>query len=464
MAKFKSLLLGYYADLVTRRFRDVPSAAHLKSAGVADAEHVNSPQIILESGHSVELLRLTGLLKEQALLIERLQTTDARRGILHQRMKKRWRAKQKETAKQRRLLRNLRKVLLKRRYVIRELYQKIRHSETQWAKALSNGRVGLLKDAPLPGFTGTRDSLCRRFLQVSPKFTVLIWRHWMRLGVMKQYEARPIIADRIPRAKTPSAQLPKISIVTPSYNQARYLDETMCSILDQDYPHLEYIVMDGGSNDGSVDVIKRHQDKLTHWQSAPDGGQAAAVRTGLERATGDIMAWLNSDDLLMPGSLGYVADYFARHPEVDLVYGNRIVINEKSYDIGRWVLPGHDGELLMWADFIPQETMFWRRRIYEKIGGMDGDFQFALDWDILLRFQRAGARMVRLPYFLGAFRIHDEQKNAVTINTAGYPEMQLLRKRELGEEFNRGGLAKRINRAQFKAVILTLLMRVGIRW
>ncbi|WP_075088870.1 hypothetical protein [Verrucomicrobium spinosum] len=137
-----------------------------------------------------------------------------------------------------------------------------------------------------------------------------------------------------------------------------------------------------------------------------------------------------------------MADYFARHPEVDVVYGHRLVINERSYEVARWVLPVHDAELLLWADFIPQETCFWRRSIYEKIGGMDPSFQFALDWDLLLRLQKAGARMVRLPYFTGAFRMHSEQKNAVTINTDGYKEMQLLRERELGREFNRGGLAR----------------------
>lgn len=238
----------------------------------------------------------------------------------------------------------------------------------------------------------------------------------------------------------------------------------MRSLLDQNYPQLEYLVLDGGSKDGSVDIIKKYESRLTYWQSQPDGGQAAAVRTGLEMATGDIMAWLNSDDLILPGTLAYVGDYFARNPDVDVIYGHRLIINELSHEVARWVLPPHDAELLLWADFIPQETCFWRRSIYEKIGGMDPTFQFALDWDLLLRLQKGGGRMVRLPYFLGAFRMHSEQKNAVTINTDGYKEMQLLRKRELGEEFNRGGLARRVNRAQIKSLISTYLMRLGIRW
>lgn len=449
MAKIKSLLIGYYIDHVTRR---------------AQANAAAPGQLEGDTETATEIRRLTALLKEQTDLVERLQATDSRRDDLHNRMKKRWRNKQTEAARQRRQLRNLRKVLRRRRHEIRELSQRIRHSEDKWVEYLSTPGEALLKDVSQPDFSGSCDSLSRKILRFFPNLTKLTWQYWMRLGVLKQYEARPMIPDRIPKGRTAPGLLPKISIVTPSYNQAKYLEETMCSILDQNYPNLEYLVMDGGSNDGSVEVIKKYQSKLAHWQSAPDGGQAAAVREGMKRATGDIMAWLNSDDLLMPGSLHHVADYFARHPEVDLVYGNRIVINEKSYDVGRWVLPAHDGELLMWADFIPQETMFWRRGIYEKIGGMDSAFQFALDWDILLRFQKAGARMVRLPYFLGAFRIHSEQKNAVTIGTAGYPEMQLLRRRELGAEFNRGGLSKRVNRAQFKAVLLTMLMRLGIRW
>src|SRR5262249_49361824 len=133
---------------------------------------------------------------------------------------------------------------------------------------------------------------------------------------------------------------------------------------------------------------------------------------------------------LLPGALQYVADYFARHPGVDVVYGQRVVIDENDAEIGRWVLPPHDDAVLSWADYVPQETLFWRRRIWDRVGGaMDQSFQFALDWDLLLRFRDAGARFVRLPRFLGAFRYHSQQKTSSQLATRGLTEMNRLRQR-----------------------------------
>jgi GT2 family glycosyltransferase len=452
MPRFKELLLRRYMDLVARRAArsgDAPA----KGEGAIAKEELDQ-----------EVTRLLALLEDRNQLIARLEETDKRREQLWEQMKQKWAQKKKEAERIHRRNNVFRKLLRRRRHAIRDLAQRLRHAENVLVSYYTAPHLMPAYDgtAPLPG--GVSDSVIRRALSWVPSLESLIWTHWMRLGVLKQFEARPMQLDTIPKPKRPVAELPKISVVTPSYNQAGYLEETMKSLLDQEYPQLEYLVMDGGSTDGSVEVIKKYESRLAHWQSARDGGQADAVRQGLLRATGDIMAWLNSDDLILPGTLAYVADYFAQHPEVDVVYGHRLVINERSYEVARWVLPVHDAELLLWADFIPQETCFWRRSIYEKIGGMDPSFQFALDWDLLLRLQRAGAKMVRLPYFTGAFRMHSEQKNAVTINTDGYKEMQLLRRRELGDEFNRGGLARRVNRAQFKALISTLLMRVGIRW
>lgn len=450
MARLKEYLLKQYVDLLARRKAGAPDSGSPATAATVDLAQENQ--------------RLLALLEDRNQLIHRLEETDRRRRTLWDQMRQKWRAKKKEAKRVHRRNNVYRKLLQRRRYVIRDLAQRLRRAEDVLVTYYTAPQMMPAQDAtaPLPG--GLSDSLIRRALSWVPQLESLIWTHWMRLGVLKQFEARPMVFDSIPKPRCAAEDLPKISIVTPSYNQAHYLEETMLSILDQNYPNLEYLVMDGGSNDGSVEIIKKHESRLAHWQSARDKGQADAVRQGLLRATGDIMAWLNSDDLILPGTLAYVADYFARHPEVDVVYGHRLVINERSYEVARWVLPPHDSELLLWADFIPQETCFWRRRIYEKIGGMDPTFQFALDWDLLLRLQKAGAKMVRLPYFTGAFRMHSEQKNAVTISTDGYKEMELLRRRELGTEFNRGGLARRVNRAQFKALVSTILMRLGIRW
>src|SRR5262249_1995819 len=179
-----------------------------------------------------------------------------------------------------------------------------------------------------------------------------------------------------------------IAIVTPSFNQGAFLERTLASVLGQQYPRLEYVVQDGGSTDGTLAVLQRYRDQLTHWESVRDRGQAHAINLGFRRTTGDIMAYLNSDDLLFPGALAFVARYFAAHPQVDVVYGHRVIIDEQDQEVGRWVLPPHEDEVLSWTDPVPQETVFWRRRVWERVGGaMDESFQFALDWDLLLRFR-----------------------------------------------------------------------------
>jgi hypothetical protein len=125
------------------------------------------------------------------------------------------------------------------------------------------------------------------------------------------------------------------------------------------------------------------------------------------------MGYLNSDDLLLPGSLAYVARYFTTHPQVDVVYGHRMMIDEDDGHIGSQLLPRHDDHELTLLDFVPQETLFWRRTAWEKAGGrIDASLRFAIDWDLLLRLLESGAKMVRVPRFLGAFRVHDEQKTA----------------------------------------------------
>ncbi|MEX0671099.1 MAG: glycosyltransferase family 2 protein [Pirellulales bacterium] len=138
------------------------------------------------------------------------------------------------------------------------------------------------------------------------------------------------------------ADAPVIAIVTPSFNQGHVLEATLRSVLDLGYPDLEYVVQDGGSTNASVAILERYAPRLLAWESAPDGGQAPAINRGLRRTTGEIMAYLNSDDILLPGSLAYVASYFRSHPEVDVVYGHRVLIDGADAEIGRWVLPRHD--------------------------------------------------------------------------------------------------------------------------
>ncbi len=254
-----------------------------------------------------------------------------------------------------------------------------------------------------------------------------------RLTAAPHYPPRPI---RIPKHYTALPTLtnpPALAIVTPSFRQGHFLERTLRSVLEQNYPRLEFAVQDGGSQDSTVEVLQRCESRLQHWASHPDNGQAHAINLGFQHVGGDIMAYLNSDDLLLPGTLHYVADYFQRHPKVDVIYGHRVLIDENDAEVGRWVLPRHDDDTLGWVDFVPQETLFWRRSIWDKSGGkMDESFHFALDWDLLLRFVAAGAKIVRVPRFLGAFRLHDAQKTSTQIATRGEEEIQKLRERIQG--------------------------------
>jgi glycosyltransferase involved in cell wall biosynthesis len=255
-----------------------------------------------------------------------------------------------------------------------------------------------------------------------------------RIGSLRHYEPRDLLVPAKYARTAPPDPAPTISIVTPSFEQGRFLGRTLHSVLSQEYPALEYVVQDGGSTDETPAVLGRFGPVLTRWVSEPDRGQADAINRGFRNTTGEIMAWLNSDDLLLPGALAYVARYFVEHPDVDVVYGHRLMIDEDDDQIGSWILPAHDDVALTVADYVPQETLFWRRRIWERSGGsMDASYGYALDWDLLLRFRDAGARMVRLPRYLGAFRIHEEQKSTAA-KELGTAECARLRERVHGRE------------------------------
>jgi glycosyltransferase involved in cell wall biosynthesis len=259
-------------------------------------------------------------------------------------------------------------------------------------------------------------------------------RHWRepRIGKLRQHAPAPLrIPRRQLRVRRP-ADPPSISIVTPSFQQGATIERTIGSIVDQGYPRLEYVVQDGGSSDGTAAVLERWRDRIDSWESAPDGGQGDAINRGFARTGGEIMAWVNSDDVLLPRALDAVAGHFARHPETDVVYGHRALIDEDDRQVGAWMLPRHRDWPLLLVDAVPQETLFWRRRIWDAVGGrIDTSLGFAIDWDLIVRFQAAGARFVRLPYVLGGFRVHDAQKT-IAERDVGLAEADLIRGRVHG--------------------------------
>jgi ADP-heptose:LPS heptosyltransferase/GT2 family glycosyltransferase len=300
-------------------------------------------------------------------------------------------------------------------------------------------------------------------------FKKVVEDYWMQLGVLRHYDPRPIAWDpRLPRkGRLPDAQLPAVVIVTPSYNQDKFLESTMLSVLNQNYPRLRYRVQDGASTDRSPEIIRNHAARLASWESAPDRGQSAAIRRGFDQLPGepgDVLAWLNSDDFIAPRALRFVAEYFARHPQVDAVYGHRIIIDGHDREIGRWIMPRHDRATLEWIDYVPQETLFFRRRAWDAVGGLDPSFQFALDWDLLARFQQAGARIVRLPYFLGCFRVHTEQKTSAHIHTTGHEEMTRIRTRIHGPQPDAARIEHYARKARFAAALTARLHGLGIRF
>lgn len=282
-----------------------------------------------------------------------------------------------------------------------------------------------------------------------------------RLGSLYQHPPRALHLPARHIKTNTLTTTPRVSIVTPSFRQAEFIERTIKSVLDQSYPNLEYRVQDGGSEDDTTEILGRYSDRLSGWISHTDNGQSQAINLGFAETSGEIMAWLNSDDILLPGALASVVAYFNRHPEVDVVYGHRILIDENDQEIGRWIMPAHDDKVLSWADYIPQETMFWRRRIWEKAGGkIDESFRFAMDWDLLIRFRDAGARFARLPHFLGGFRIHPHQKTSAAMTEIGIQEMTRIRQRIWGRVPSRTEIRKAVLPYLFRHIASDLAWRI----
>jgi glycosyltransferase involved in cell wall biosynthesis len=184
-------------------------------------------------------------------------------------------------------------------------------------------------------------------------------------------------------------ELPKISIITPVYNNAPYIEDCVKSVLNQDYPHLEYIIIDGGSADGTVDIIEKYADRLSYFESKKDRGQTHALNKGFAHATGDIFAWLNADEQYLSGTLCEVGRAFASHSGLDFFYGNRIVVDKNLVEIGRkkWVSIHPQWRLICIGRVLPSDASFWKATIHHKTGELDEKHfpRFGMDVDWFLR-------------------------------------------------------------------------------
>lgn len=215
-----------------------------------------------------------------------------------------------------------------------------------------------------------------------------------------------------------TSTFPRITIITPSYNQGNFIEETIQSIVSQGYPNLEYIIIDGGSTDNTVDIIKKYESLISYWVSEPDQGQTHAINKGLSKATGDILAYLNSDDYYLPGTLFKVAEHFLKFPETDLLHGICRYVNQQGEKIGEQF-----GNIQKFAEILDlwdvwwkkrqfvQPEVFWSRRITEKIGLFNEELYFVMDYDYWRRIIQAGGIVRSVDSELSCFRFTDQQKS-----------------------------------------------------
>ena len=235
----------------------------------------------------------------------------------------------------------------------------------------------------------------------------------------------------------PNSKPMKISIITPSYNQAQFIERTIQSILNQNYPNLEYIVMDGGSNDGTVEILKRYSKQIT-WKSEKDSGQSDAINKRLRAATGDIVAFLNSDDTYEPGALAKVAEFFAKNPEIKWAYGKCRIVNENDLEIRKpitwyknFLLKKYSYRKLLAENFISQPATFWRRELLDEIGYIDEKEHYTMDYEYWLRIgQKYPAGVIDA--YLADFRMYDESKSGSLANPQFIDELRIAKKYSKG--------------------------------
>jgi glycosyltransferase involved in cell wall biosynthesis len=216
---------------------------------------------------------------------------------------------------------------------------------------------------------------------------------------------------RMPDVKPPGARSPRVSIVTPSYNQGHFIEETIRSVLLQGYPDLEYIIIDGGSSDSTTAIIRKYEDWLTYWVSEPDEGQTEAIKKGWSLATGEVVAYINADDAYLPGAVAVAADAFRARPDAGMVYGTAVIVDDSGRELRPWRAQPFDvRRMLTRGSIVPQPATFFSAAALEEVGSLDERWNMIMDYELAIRM---GTRYpaISVSESLARFRDHGKSKS-----------------------------------------------------
>lgn len=258
--------------------------------------------------------------------------------------------------------------------------------------------------------------------------TTRLWLPQGRPDYAQQSAAlKRFVGGMAPPRREAAAGAPRITLITPSYNQAEFLERTIVSVLNQGYPNLEYIVLDGGSTDGSVDIIRKYAPYLSHWVSEKDSGQANALNKGLRMATGEWVGFQNSDDVYLPGGLARLAEAIQRQPEADVVYGDFLHIDAQDRVLdAHLTMPASLWMQLAHGAQIHNQSALWRRSLLGRCGYLREEMAFCFDYEFFTRLLSHGAKARHVDGYIGAFRRHAAAKSSTILDVAAAEDQTIL--------------------------------------